>query len=89
MGRLNTVGKNKIGHERTPEKKKKSKNGRFGQYFNTVNSMDKVKRLFHTILELKYCRIGLLSLQELEVYIIDVISVLNLNMKHACAIEFD
>ena len=51
--------------------------------------MDKVERLFHTILELKYCRIGLLSLQELEVYIIDVISVLNLNMKHACAIEFD
>ena len=87
---MNTVGENKIGHERTPgKKKKKSKNGRFGQYFNTVNSMDKVERLFHTILELKYCRIGLLSLQELEVYIIDVISVLNLNMKHACAIEFD
>ena len=71
------------------KKKKKSKNGRFGQYFNTVNSMDKVERLFHTILELEYCRIGLLSLQELEEYIIDVISVLNLNMKHACAIEFD
>ena len=32
---------------------------------------------------------GLLSSQELEVLIIDVISVLNGNMKHARAIEFD
>ena len=83
------MGENKIGHERTPEKKKKSKNGRFGQYFNTVNSMDKVERLFHTILELKYCRIGLLSLQELEVQFLDVIRELNGSMKHARAIEFE
>ena len=32
---------------------------------------------------------GLLSSQELEVQFIDVISVLNGNMKHARAIEFD
>ena len=32
---------------------------------------------------------GLLSLRELDVWFIDVISVLNGNMKHARAIEFE
>ena len=32
---------------------------------------------------------GLLSSQELKVWFVDVISMLNRNMKHARAIEFD